>query len=400
MVLDFPALARPKVRQWPVQGEALPGGPAQPRLPWLIVWLVVLLGGCSHSRMRVVPFGLSDYEAAVVPADSVLVFSGEDRILTTYRRIARLSVGPKYWTNPTWDAPSIETALVERAAELGANGVVLGEISGFPYEGPDGADTWGTAVAVRLDVHGPGKPDSFARFPRDIGALAVAPLSVPEDITLPDSVLEAFVHDLHQELLGAGLTPLPPGTYESVSPEDVEELKRLLDPRGSAAVVGSAHSGDRSVRRRLVEEFGVEGFLVPHLQWTEAHFEGDEASWDGVEQKVGKTRSLGARVTSGILNALIRGEDASDESEYPPEGSVWALSLVVQIENTLGALLFTGRGGFELMEKADFEGGIWIGDPEPEEYEIVEVPAEKRFQRRGRVLRAVRTALSPLRREE
>jgi hypothetical protein len=276
--------------------------------------------------------------------------------------------------------------------------VVLGEISGFPYEGPDGADTWGTAVAVRLDVHGPGKPGSFARFPREIGALAVAPLSVPEDITLPDSVLEAFVHDLHQELLGAGFSPLPPETYESISPERTEEMKRRLDPRSGSEMVGSANSGDRSVRRRLVEEYGVEGFLVPQLQWIEAYFEDDEASWDGVEQKVGKTRSLGARVTSGILNALIRGEDASDESEPPPEGSVWALSLVVQIENTLGALLFTGRGGFELMEKADFEGGIWIGDPEPEEYEIIEVPAEKRFQRRGRILRAVRTALSPLRR--
>ena len=175
-------------------------------------------------------------------------------------------------------------------------------------------------------------------------------------------------------------------------------MKRLLDPSSGSETVGLANSGDRSVRRRLIEEQGVEGFLVPQLQWTEAFFEGDKASWDGVEQKVGKTRSLGARVTSGILNALIRGEDASDESEPPPEGSVWALSLVVHIENTLGALLFTGRGGFELMEKADFEGGIWVGDPEPEEYEIVEVPAEKRFQRRGRILRAVRIALSPLRR--
>jgi hypothetical protein len=350
--------------------------------------------------VKVVRLGPSENEAAAVPADSVLVFSGEDRILTTYRRMARLSVGPKYWTNPSWDPPSIETALVERAAKLGANGVVLGEISGFPYEGPDGEDTWGTAVAVSLDVHGPGNPGSLARFPRDIGTLAVAPLSVPEDITLPDSVLDAFVHDLHQELLGAGFSPLPPETYESVSPDRVEELKRLLDPSSSSEVVGLANSGDRSVRRRLVDEHGVEGFLVPHLQWTEAHFEGDEASWDGVEQRVGKTRSLGARVTSGILNALIRGGDASDDDEPAPEGSVWALSLVVQLENTLGALLFTGRGGFELMEKADFEGGIWIGDPEPEEYEIVEVPAEKRFQRRGRILRAVRTALSPLRREE
>jgi hypothetical protein len=66
------------------------------------------------------------------------------------------------------------------------------------------------------------------------------------------------------------------------------------------------------------------------------------------------------------------------------------------MENSIGANLYSGRGGIELLEKADFEGGIYIGDPGPEEYELEEVPEEKLFTRTGRWRRAVGIALEGL----
>ena len=123
----------------------------------------------------------------------------------------------------------------------------------------------------------------------------------------------------------------------------------------------------------------------------------NKAEWDGVEQKVGDTRSTGAKIISGILNLFRTGEHNWSEDETAPYGSVWALSLVVRIENAIGAQVYLGRGGLELLEKADFEGGIWFGDPMPEDYEILEVPDEELFQKRNRISRSVRIALYPLR---
>ena len=109
---------------------------------------------------------------------------------------------------------------------------------------------------------------------------------------------------------------------------------------------------------------------------------------------MGETRSTGAKVVSTIANLLIRGEDDGEEAE--PTGRVSALSLVIEFENDIGAHLYTGRGGIELIEEADFEGGIYIGEKEPEEYEIIEVPDEFLFQKQSRLQRAVRIAFEPL----
>ena len=79
-----------------------------------------------------------------------------------------------------------------------------------------------------------------------------------------------------------------------------------------------------------------------------------------------------------------------------PSGGVTALSLEVRIENAIGAHLYTGRGGIELIQEAEFEGGIYIGEQEPEEYEVIKVPDEALFQKRSRLERAVRIALEPL----
>jgi len=150
----------------------------------------------------------------------------------------------------------------------------------------------------------------------------------------------------------------------------------------------------------IYDAMDFDAVLYPDVEPVEAHFYGDRARWDGVSGKVGETRSTGAKVVSGILNLLIRGESNTDdeyhEFDNTPEGWVWALSLVVTMENSIGANIYTGRGGIELLEKADFEGGIYIGDPGPEGYEIEEVTEEKLFTRTGRWRRAVGLALEGL----
>ena len=66
-------------------------------------------------------------------------------------------------------------------------------------------------------------------------------------------------------------------------------------------------------------------------------------------------------------------------------------------ENDLGARIYAGSGGIEVLENADFDGGIWIGDPIPDDYELIEIPDEELFQRPKRIERAVRVALKGIR---
>jgi hypothetical protein len=48
------------------------------------------------------------------------------------------------------------------------------------------------------------------------------------------------------------------------------------------------------------------------------------------------------------------------------------------------------------IEGADFAGGIYFGDPGPEDYEVIEVPDEALFQKRSRLEQAVRIPSEPL----
>jgi hypothetical protein len=189
-------------------------------------------------------------------------------------------------------------------------------------------------------------------------------------------LVAAIREDIHTTLEEGGFQMLPLDTWETAWAEGVEE---------------------DLVVRALMTEWGADCVLFPDLQGVLASFEGDEARWDGASQKVGETRSTGAKIVSWFLNALIGGEDDSEEEGTPdPEGDVWALSLTVGIENVIGARVYEGRGGIELLEGADFAGGIYFGDPGPEDYEVEEIPAEKLFQRPGRIRRAVRLALEGL----
>ncbi len=357
--------------------------------------LILLLGGCSHSRMQVVMLGPSGLRPHPVPAESLFVFTGEDRVLLKYQPIAQLSVGPRYSINPVWDPEAVEWALREKAGELGADGVIFGEISGWAFAGVDGEETWGTATAIRFVPTGSGEAVSAARSPREMRAIVVAPLGVPEGVPLPDSIAATFLQDIYDGLRADGYSPLPLAAYASVWEEAAPDPEGRPDPILDLKAEDEGQSGEQRILRSLIEEYGADGFLFPDLQEVEAHFDGEEAHWDGVKQKVGEPRSLGAKVVSGVLDLIISGEH--DPAEQPPrEGTVWAVSLVIQIENALGAHLCTGRGGVDLLEEVEFEGGIWIGDPVPDNYEVIERPSEELFQRRNRIRRAVRIALSSM----
>jgi len=359
-----------------------------------VLALALLPVGC-RSKTAVVPLTPPGQSFDPIPADSVFVFSSADRVLPTYQRLARIYVGFSYSTSQVGDEERLEEKLRKRAGKLGAHGIILEEGNKVPEDVYWGGMPSGSGLAIRFPEPG-NRPESLpARSPSEMRAIAVAPVVVPPDVHLPDSVAAAFDEDIRQWLRENGYHALPPGLFDSMRGRMGEDIQPSVDPVGTLKITGG-DSRERLILKALVEEQGADGFLIPEIQGAEATFDGEAAMWDGTEQTVGETRSLGAKIISGILNLFRTGEHDFSEDEPAPEGSVWALSLVIRIENSIGARLYTGRGGIELLEKADFEGGIWFGDPEPEGYQIVRVPEEELFQKRNRIRRSVRIALEPL----
>lgn len=359
--------------------------------------LALILGACSTPQMMVTRLGPSDPTARSIPPDSVWVFVGKERVLPRYQTMARLSLTDRN-ANGSWlDPISVQNALLEEAGKLGADALIAEEVGGFPFEGPAGEWTWGTALAVRFSDGDLERIRSVARRPRDMEALALAPMALPVDLPVEDSVVAALTALLGERLQSNGFPVLPVEVYDSVRQEVDPEGLDPADPLLSLKEMDWTRALDRRVLPALRDNLGTDGYIFPEVQVVEAFFEGDEASWDGVTQKVGKTRSFGAKLFSGILNAILFNKDEIETEAPPPTGSLWALSLEVRIENNLGATVYAGRGGIELLEKADFEGGIWIGDPQTEDWTPVEIPPEQRLTKEQRVERAVRIALRDLR---
>jgi hypothetical protein len=311
--------------------------------------------------------------------------------------MARLSLANGDGSGSWLDPLTVQNALLEEAGKLGADALIAEEVGGFPFEGPDGEWTWGTALAIRFSGADLETIRSVARHPRDMNALVLAPMALPVDLPVEDSVVAALFGLLEERLQVNGFPVLPVEVYDSVRQELDSEALDPADPVFSQKEIDWARALDRRILPVLRDKLGIDGYIFTEVQVVEASFEGNEASWDGVTQKVGKTRSFGARLFSGILNAILFNKDEIETEAPPPTGSLWALSLEVRIENNLGATVFIGRGGIELLEKADFEGGIWIGDPQTEDWTPVEVSPEQRLTKEQRIERAVRIALKGLR---
>jgi len=358
------------------------------------LFVVLALAGCGM-QPKIVMLGRPDREYEPVPLEDVWVFASQDRVRAKHQPIAEIAVRQTSWDEGIPADENLLYQLKEQAGKVGGHGIVLGQFEDTSrlgvFEVPMAS---GVATAIRFLEPDLGEARAAAKSPRDVDTIVVASLALPEDLPVHDTIVRGFVRDIYSELESAGYHPLPYETWESAWAEVGPEPEGLLDPTTGLKNEGYSSSMEQKILRSLIDDYGADGFLFPDIQGVQARFWGDEAKWDGIKQKVGETRSTGAKVVSGIANLLLSGEE--DFEEPDPTGTVWALSLVVAIENALRAHLYEGRGGIELLEGADFEGGIYIGDQEPEEYEIFQVPDELLFQKQSRLQRAVRIAFEPL----
>ena len=168
----------------------------------------ILALGCK-SKTEIVPLGPPDQQFEPVPPESVFVFQSEGRIRIKFRPMARISVGYSYSSGPDEDSREIEEALRKRAAKQGAHGVVLGTRDEVPDDVQWRGMPAGAATAIRfLDPEGL-EERSPVRSPAELERIAIAPLAVPEDLAVPDSIVAGFTQDIYDQLLAAGFEPDP-----------------------------------------------------------------------------------------------------------------------------------------------------------------------------------------------
>jgi len=375
--------------------------------------ILPLMAGCNVET-TVVPLSPPGVSYDPVPPEDVFVFAAEERVQVKYEPLAHLTTEKNYEGLLFGEDPSLEAVFLEKAGKLGAHGIILGshvKTAGVEIGTLSDSDFDGTrATAIRfLDPDDP-RLSLAPRSPSESLGMVVAPLGIPQDLPVPDSVVTAMLQAIHTMVEDGGFRPLPLDMWETARAEtegihlpdsmrDEAEWETEEKPDSATAVEQAelALAQEDRVVETLAADWGVDCVLFPDIQGVLASFSGDEARWDGVSQKVGKTRSTGAKILSGFLNILVRGEHETGEEGPPdPEGEVWALSLTVVVENAIGARIYEGRGGIELLEGADFEGGIYIGEVDAEEYEVEEIPMERLFRRPGRIRRAVRLALEGL----
>jgi len=178
---------------------------------------------------------------------------------------------------------------------------------------------------------------------------------------MPESIRLGFEEDIEYGLEAAGYDVLPRALYDSVRTEFALEVGGLFDP-----VTGERHDErvrdvERRTRQRLIAAYAVDAFVLPEIWTVLAPYSGTTAQWHGTTQSVvdpGATLPVALEVAAAVLDVLFCGDDEDPDCEDEEAwGSVAAVSLMVRLENSIGADLYTGWGGIDAVELVNPDTG-------------------------------------------
>ena len=127
------------------------GGPAM-RMTFFIS--VALVASACGPKTGVVMLDPAAPRHAPVSPDSVLMFYSAESVLLQYEPIARLSTEGRSTGDWAPGSSSVVRALREKAAELGGDAIILGEIRGQYWADSEREPAYGNATAIRLGEAG------------------------------------------------------------------------------------------------------------------------------------------------------------------------------------------------------------------------------------------------------
>ncbi len=204
------------------------------------------------------------------------------------------------------------------------------------------------------------------QFYGSLKTIVLAPISVPKEIEVSDSVKAKFESLLVTELRQAGFTVVTSEEPRTLWQAMADSVGGIYDPKtGEVDTMKSRTIWDK-VYSQLRANFGVNAIMYPRILIVLAKFNNGKAEWDGTSEGVQK----------GKFWTFLSGT-----SHF---GTTRALSFYVSLKDSNNVSLYVNGGGIQALDKVGPLGGF-----EP-------VPKEELFAKEERNVKAVRLALDPL----
>jgi len=195
--------------------------------------------------------------------------------------------------------------------------------------------------------------------------VAVSTVVIPDGLPDPGPVQERFTSLIHEKLRKKGHSVLQPEQYTKIWTDIETEMGGYLDiDTGHRDDLRTALAMARTIER-LDAGFELDGMVVATVIVVEAPFGSGRAHWDGTSQPI-KTGSL--------LKGFVTGS---------PDGTLGALSLRITAFTVDGEMVYSHRGGIEVLSKMSGN-------------EFVIVPRNELFKDDDRIRESVDIALDPL----
>ncbi len=199
-------------------------------------------------------------------------------------------------------------------------------------------------------------------FKKTIKTLAITPAEAAAALNMPEEIGHMLETEVARRLERLGYQLIPVDNYRSIR-------DRMEQQVGGYAIAGSEElDKDKmsAVRehsyREMLYRHDMDAMVTVQVHHIGAPFEKNKASWDGVDQKISRTK--------GTRNQKF-------------SGTAGASSLQVSIFNRSDELLFSARGGIEVVMHLDGEA-------------LAPMPTEQLFLDEKRLLKSVRLALKEL----
>jgi hypothetical protein len=196
-------------------------------------------------------------------------------------------------------------------------------------------------------------------FKRQVKSVALAPIDAPEAVRMPDSAEAIILEEIVKHLRKRGYEVIPASVLGDIRDTMKRQVGGYQDAKTGRVDMARMQAVREHGHRELLFRHQVDGIASIRIRVVKADYENDNAKWDGTRQRV-KHKGGGKF-----------------------KGTISASSVSVSIFDRKDKLLFTHRGGLEVLLERD------RGQLKP-------LPPEAYFQDEKRIRKAAKEAVSPL----
>lgn len=196
-------------------------------------------------------------------------------------------------------------------------------------------------------------------FKKQVKSVALTPVDAPEAVKMPDFAEAIIQEEIAKRLRKRGYEVIPASVLGDIRETMRQQVGGYQDAKTGRVVTARMQAVREHGHRELLFRHQVDAIAVIRIRVVKADYQNDNAKWDGTRQRV--THKGGGRF----------------------KGTISASSVSISIFDRKDKLLFTNRGGLEVLLKRDRQ-------------QLVPLPPEAYFKDEKRIRKAAQRAVSPL----